>query len=172
MAPISSGTGQMDSLPIAQYAIDLGDTFLALGDTQKANQSYQLARLAYEKSEAGGVDTDLEMALFLADHTIDFDLALTKAEAAYKDRPNIFAADTLSWVYYKRNAIAEAKKYSTEALRLGEHDPLILFHAGMIAKKNNEPLEARRYIDKALKTNPYFSLQYTAIAKDFLKNQL
>lgn len=160
----------LDSLPIAQYALDSGDTFLALGTTQKANQSYQLARLAYERSEAAGVDTDLEMALFLADHTTELDLALNKAESAHRNRPNIFAADTLSWVYYKRNDITEAKKYSLEALRLGEHDPLILFHAGMIANKNNELQEARKYIDKALKVNPYFSLQYAATARDILKN--
>jgi len=154
-----------ESLPIAAYATDTGNIHVALGQDKLAAQQYQLARLAYQKSSKDGIDTDQEMALFLADNTKDYKLALTKAQAAHTSRPNIYAADTLAWAHYKIGNIAEAKKYSAEALRLGEFDPSILYHSGMIALKNNEPEDAKRYLTKALEIHPYFSIVQVPEAK-------
>lgn len=156
-------------LSIGQYAIDLGDTYAALGDMAKAKQQYMLAQIAFQTSEKNGVNTDLEKALFLTDHDMDLQEALHKAQAAYKSRPSIYAADVLAWALYKNKRYTDAEKYIQEALRLGEHDSLILFHAGMIAKANNEKGEAKRFLKKALDLHPHFSLQYVRIATDIVK---
>lgn len=158
-----------EALPIAQYATDLGDVYTVQGDTKKAGQQYQLAKLAYQSSAADGINTDQEMALFLADHTDEYTSALTKAQAAYQARPNIYAADTLAWAHYKKGNNSEAKKYALEALRLGEHDPLILFHAGMIAAKNDDTSDAKRYLTKALELHPNFSIVQAPVAKKALQ---
>ena len=158
-----------DHLPIAQYAIKLGDIAAKEGDTAKANQQYTLARIAFDKSLSSGVNTDMEMALFLADHDMDLPLALAKAEAAYKVRPSILGADTLAWALYKNQKYTEAARLSHEALRLGWYDPIILFHAAMIAEKNNNRAESLRLIKKSLALNPHFSFQYVDVAHEIVK---
>ncbi|HSH55382.1 MAG TPA: tetratricopeptide repeat protein, partial [Candidatus Limnocylindrales bacterium] len=157
------------ALPIAQYATDVGDIYSLRGNQKRAVQQYQLAKLAYQSSSEDGVNTDQEMALFLADNTKEYDTALSKAQSAYQSRPNIYAADTLAWAHYKKGNSAEAKKYSQEALRLGEHDPIILYHAGMIAIQSNEPIEAKRFLTKALEIHPHFSIVHVPKAKEALK---
>ncbi len=90
--------------------------------------------------------------------------ALEKAKQAYTDRPNIYGADYLSWALYKTGDYMEAKKYNKEALRLGENDPIILFHQGLIALKNNDMVLAKKYLSESQKINPNFSI----LQKDFL----
>lgn len=161
-------TQALASLPTAEYTTDLGDIATLLGDTEKAAQHYALSRIAYAQSSANGVNTDMELAFFLADHMLDLDTALSKAQAAYHDRPGILSADTLAWVWYQKKDFTQAQQYSHEALRLGEHDATIVFHAGMIAYKLNHPAEAKRLLTKALALNPRFSLHNVRVAQDTL----
>ena len=150
--------------PLAQYAIDLGDVYSAQGDTAKAAQQYALARVAFEKTAASGVSTDLEYSLFLSDHG-DTALALQKAKQALSDRPSIYGADAYAWALYKNNRAPEATPYVKLALRLGQHDPLIVFHAGMIAQATGESALARTYFKKAESLSPHFSIVYAAELK-------
>ena len=156
-------------LAIVQYATDLGDLYTREGDTTKAKQYYALAELAFKTSVQSGVDTDLEESLFLSDHDIDLARALVQARRAYVDRPSVYAADYLSWALYKNGQVEEAKKYTKEALRLGEVDPLILFHQGLIAIKNDDKVTGQKYLSLALKINPYFSLLQSNIAYSSLR---
>lgn len=147
------------SLPLATYATDLGDLYASQGNQQKAQQQYALAEIAFQKASESGMNTDLEYAVFLADHG-DPRLALEKALRAYELRPSISGADALAWAYYKNEAFKESLGYSVLALRLGEHDPLIVFHAGMIAEANGELARATTLFNRATKLNPHFSLFY------------
>ncbi len=156
------------ALPIAQYATDLGELAEARGDTKSADQQFAVVNITYEQSKAAGTDTDLEYALFLADHG-DPALALAKARTAKANRPNIHADDALAWAHYKAGDFAPARIESSRALRLGENDPLIVFHAGMIAKANGAIPEARRLLEKALSIDPHFSIPYASAAREELK---
>jgi Flp pilus assembly protein TadD len=127
-----------------------------------------LAQIAFDQSSSGGVNTDLEVAAFLTNHDRELPSALTIAESAALARPTITSADTLAWALYKNNRFAEAKNYSDLALRLGEHDPLIVFHAGMIAHALGDTVEAKRLLTKALELHPHFSIQYAPVARDTL----
>ena len=148
--------------PLAQYAIDLGDVYSVQGDTAKAAQEYSLARVAYEKTSSSGVSTDMEYSLFHADHG-DSATALEKAKRAYADRPSIYGADAYAWALYKNDRAKEATQYVRQALRLGQNDPLIVFHAGMIAQANGHIGEAHAYFKKAESLNPHFSIFYRPI---------
>ena len=118
---------------------------------------------------ANGVNTDLETALFLADHDIDLRTSLAKARAAYAARPSIHSADVLAWTLFKTGDYAAAEQYATEALRLGTQDSLKLFHAGMIAAARGHDEQARLYLQQALQLNPHFSLLYQAEAVGLLR---
>ncbi len=157
-----------DKLPIAQYATDLGDVYQAKGDAAKAAQQYFISKIAFEKSSASGVNIYLERGLFLADHNLDLSQALDDAKQGYKTRPNIYAADALAWAYYKNRDYEHASEYIKKAFQLGEHDPLILFHAGMIAQAQGRK-EAKNYLEKALAIHPYFSMLQVPKLKETLR---
>jgi len=156
-------TQAFDVLPLAQYALALGNFYGTQGDVVKADQYYVLADLAYKNS--GGVNIDLEYALFLAEHG-DVSEALTRAQAAYSAHPSIYAADAMAWALYKNNRVPDARKYITEALRLGEHDPMILFHAGEIAESAGETEKSRAYFKKALALDQYAATNYSKSLAD------
>jgi tetratricopeptide (TPR) repeat protein len=156
-------------MPLPEYAIALGDVYAAMGETDKAKQQYDLVGSMDKLLRKNGVDTDLEIALFNADHDIDLRSSLEKARAAYDARPSIHAADVLGWTLYKAGNYEDAQKYSSEALRLGTRDPLKLFHAGMIAKALGRDEQAREYLQRAIDLNPHFSLLYADEAADSLK---
>lgn len=159
----------VDRLPIAQFYINLGDVYSVKGDKTKADQQYFLAKLAYQASESSGVNVDMEMAMFLADHDIDLDIALIKAQKAFEARPSIFAADTLAWTHFKKGNLPEAQRYINEALKLGEHDPTILFHAGMINEKTGNLKQAKSFLSKTIELDKSFSIRNSSVANDTLK---
>ena len=146
------------SLPLAQYATALGNFYGSEGKQGKADQQYALAELAYKNSI--GVNIDLEYSLFLADHG-DPKEALTHAQSAYAARPSVYGADAYAWALLKNNRVAEAQKYITEALRLGENDPMILYHAGTIAEAAGKIDKAKEYFKKALYLDQYASIYYS-----------
>jgi tetratricopeptide (TPR) repeat protein len=151
-------------MPLPEHAIALGDVYAKMGDEQKAEEQYGLVRAIDRLLQSNGVNTDLEIALFYADHDLESQTSLEKARAAYEVRPNIHAADTLAWNLYKTGNYQEAQRYASEALRLGTRDPLKLFHAGMIARALGQDEQAREYLQRAVDLSPHFSLLYADIA--------
>jgi tetratricopeptide (TPR) repeat protein len=157
-------------MPLPEYAIALGDVYAEMGESEKAAEQYDLVRSMDKLLRTNGVDTDLEIALFNADHDIDLQTSLEKARAAYDARPSIHAADALAWTLYKTGNYKEAQEYSSEALKLETRDPLKLFHAGMISKALGEKEQARTYLQQAIDLSPHFSLLYADEAADGLKS--
>jgi tetratricopeptide (TPR) repeat protein len=109
---------------------------------------------------ANGINTDLEIALFLADHDRTIEDAVSQARTVYEAQPgSIRAADALSWALYKAGNLQagnldEALTYSNEALRLGTQDPLLFFHAGMINIRLGNDEVAADHLARALKSTP------------------
>jgi tetratricopeptide (TPR) repeat protein len=157
-------------MPLPEYAIALGDVYARMGQKDKAEAQYELVQSLDKLLRANGVNTDLEIALFYADHDMDLKTSLEKARSAYRARPSIHAADALAWTLYKTGNSKEAEKYSEEALKLGTRDPLKLFHAGLIAKSLGQKEQAREYLQQAVDLNPHFSLLYADEATSALKS--
>ena len=157
-----------DRMPLPQYAIALGDIATIQGNTQDAERNYGLVRLIDKLYTANGANTDLELALYLADHDVSLDESLRKARTAYSARPSVHAADVLAWTLYKTGNLAEAQKYEAEALKLGTRDSLALFHAGMIEKAAGNRERATELLSQVVNVNPKFSLLYSATAASAL----
>ena len=68
----------------------------------------------------------------------------------------------------ERDDLDAAARYSTEALRLGSKDPLLLYHAGAIAAKRGEAAPARAFLTEALKIDAGFSATGAADARSIL----
>ena len=110
---------------------------------------------------------DLELALFEADHG-DPARALDLAEAAYRTRQTVRTADALAWADHRSGRPADAARLSAEALRLGSRDPLLLYHAGIIARDAGDAADARADLTAALDLDPGFSAVGATAARQAL----
>ena len=162
-------TDATNRIPIPEYVIALGDVYEVAGNGQEAQQQFNLVHVIERLYAANGVDTDLEIALFNADHNQNLNETLALARKAYANRPSVYGADVLAWTLYKTGNYTEAHKYSEDALRLGTKDALKLFHAGMIALKLDDQASARKYLEQALTINPHFSILYADEARKTLE---
>ncbi len=156
-------------MPMPDCVITLGDLYESTGQHAAANQQYKLVGAIEQLYRANGVDLDMEIALFNADHEQNLQETLTLARKAYENRPSIQGADALAWALYKNGNFAEAQKYSKEALQLSTKDSLKLFHAGMIALKLGDKVYAHQYLEQALTINPHFSFLYAEEAQQTLQ---
>ncbi len=160
-------TQAIQRIPLPEFVIALGETEQAAGRQAKADEQYGLLRVIEKLFQANGVNTDMELALFEADHG-DPQQALAQARIAYAQRPNYKAADTLAWALSQAGQQAEAAKYEQEAMKIGTQDGLMFYHAGMIAARNGDKTAARTRLAQALLVNPNFSPIYVPQAQQML----
>lgn len=157
----------LNRVPNVETAILLGDIYTKQGDAEKAKQQYDLVEVIEQKI---GVNNDQKrLAMLWADHDTRLDEALTIAEREHGMRKDIFTADALAWVLYKKGNFEEAKKASDEAMRLKTDDARILYHAAMIENAIGDKKEAAKLLQKTLRTNPKFDLLQAEIAKKTLQ---
>jgi len=156
-------------MPLPEFVITLGDLYQANNQPTLAQQQYKLIGTIEKLFEANGVDMDMEIALFNADQNKDLVATVEQARKAYANRPSIHAADVLAWALYKTGNYAEAQIYSQAALRLDTKDALKLFHAGMIAYRLGDNVQAQAYLEQALTINPHFSFLYAEEAQKTLQ---
>jgi len=162
-------TQAIQILPLPEFALLLGDLYAAAGRDEDARQQYELVRVMQRLYRANGVNLDLELALFAADHGDDPHTVVQQARAAYAQRPGIQAADTLAWALYRAGQFEAARRYAGQALSLGTQDPLLLFHAGMILRQAGDTNQARYYLERALALNPHFSIRFAPEARRTLE---
>lgn len=136
----------LERLPLPEFAIALADIYAAQGRADEAAARRDLVRAMQRLNAGAGVDVDLELALFDADHGGDPAGAVAQARAAYARRPSIYAADALAWALHRAGQHGEAARYSAEALRLGARDPALRLRAGLIALANNDAAAAREHL--------------------------
>jgi tetratricopeptide (TPR) repeat protein len=150
----------IQTMPLPEFVIALGDVYAAAGQSDEAAKKYALVEAMQQLYRENGVDTDAEMALFDADHDRNLEGALERARSAYEKRPSIRSADVLAWTLYKTDMAAEAQTFINQALRLGTRDALLFFHAGMIELALGNRESALGYLQQALAINPHFSVLY------------
>lgn len=158
-------------MPMSEYVIALGDCYMADGQTAASDRQYALVHVLSQLQQANGVDVDLEITLFGADHPGRLEpmpATLTRARQLFTRRPTIYAADALAWTLYQTGSYSEARSYSDQALRLNTQDPLLWFHAGMIAVRLGDTVTARQDLQHALDINPHFSLLWSPVARQTL----
>jgi tetratricopeptide (TPR) repeat protein len=158
-------SGVVERYPAPEYVILLGDVYQHAGRPAEAAAQYDLVRTIDKLYTASGVNTDLETALFDADHGVNLDDAVRRARAEYRHRRSIHVADALAWTLYAKGRYGRAKHFSRVSLRLGTRDARLLFHAGMIDFRLGRDAGARRHLSSALSVNPNFSFVHARVAR-------
>jgi tetratricopeptide (TPR) repeat protein len=155
-AAIRRYRGIVARLPLPEHVIALGEAELAAGRGAAAHRDFTLVRAEQRLLAASGVNTDVELALFEADHG-QRARGLRLARRAWRAAPSVRSADAMGWALTRSGRPAAGLRFARRALRLGSKDPLFLYHAGMSAKLAGRPAQARALLSRALARNPRFS---------------
>jgi len=103
------------------------------------NQAIALNNLAFRKAEEGS----------------DLDGALAMAQKARQMAPNANAmADTLGWIYIKKNQSADAERIFKDLVVKEPGNYLFHYHYGMALSQKGDKVSAKREMQAALKNNP------------------
>jgi tetratricopeptide (TPR) repeat protein len=159
----------VDRIPLPAYVSFLGDLYKVSGHPVLAEREYSLIGAINRLLQANGVRTDLDIALFQADHGIDLKLALVRARIGESARPSIDGSDVLAWTLARNGRCAAALPYSIDALHLGTQDALKFFHRGMIERCLGNTASARAWFRRALALNPHFSLLWAPVARRYAR---
>ncbi|MBA2383698.1 MAG: tetratricopeptide repeat protein [Actinobacteria bacterium] len=155
----------VDAVPLPQFVATLADIHRASGNGTAAREQYALIGAIERLLRAGGVNADLELALFRTDHGIRLEETLELARRARAARPSIYGDDVVAWALIRNGRCAEALPYSTRSLRLGTRDASLYFHRGMLERCLGRDAVAAEWFDRALATNPNFSLLWAETAR-------
>jgi tetratricopeptide (TPR) repeat protein len=155
----------VEAIPLPHLVAQLGDLLTRAGRRDEAREQYALVRAIERLQAAGGVELDLETALFRVDHGIRLRQSLRLAQRARNARPSVFADDVLAWALARNGRCAEARVASERSLRLGQRDATFFFHRGMIERCLGNPSVARTWFRRALALNPHFSILWAPVAR-------
>ncbi|MEA2219314.1 MAG: hypothetical protein QOJ35_1940 [Solirubrobacteraceae bacterium] len=185
-APAAAGLAQIDAargrfgraiarlrrvvarLPLPQYVVALGETELAAGRPRRARRDLALVRAEQRLLRANGVDTDVDVALFQANHG-SAARAVALARRAWAQAPSTRSADALGWALTRGGRPVEGYAWGRRALRLGSRDASMLYHAGMSAAAARRAPAARALLRRAIALNPRFSALYGPRAERALR---
>jgi tetratricopeptide (TPR) repeat protein len=132
----------VERLPLPEYVIALGETEIAAGRTAAGRRDLALVRAQQRLLAAAGVNTDVELAIFEADHGSRA-RAVRLALAAWRNAPSVRSADALGWALTRAGRPRGGLAWAHRALRLGSLDPAFRYHAGMAALAAGRAAEGR-----------------------------
>ncbi len=167
-AAIRRLSGVVARLPLPQYVVALGETELAAGRRAAARRDLALVRAEQRLLATNGVNTDVDLALFEADHGSPAQAVLL-ARRAWAQAPSVRSADALGWALTRAGHPRDGLRWARRALRLHSRDAMFLYRAGMTARAAGNRDAARAWLQRALATNPRFSPLYAPRAVGALR---
>jgi tetratricopeptide (TPR) repeat protein len=136
-------------LPLPEYAIALGEAEMAADRPAAGRRDLALVRAQEQLLAAAGVNADVELAIFEADHG-DHRRGVALARAAWADAPSVRSADALGWALTRAGRPREGLRWARRALGLGSLDPTFRYHAGLAALAAGQEAEGRRHLRLAI----------------------
>lgn len=153
--------------PLPEYLTELGELLEHLGRPDEAEAQFAVVRTTIELLDASGVRTDLETALFEADHGSP-ERALSQARAEWRQRQSVHVADALAWALHRNGRDREALAITRAATRLGSPEAKFWIHRGTIEAALGMTGEARTHLRRGLDTDPGMSPWQRAEARTTL----
>lgn len=140
-------------LPTVEYLTELGELELARGRDAAARQQFDVVDASVRLLQEGGVDTDLETALFETDHGSAAS-ALTAARAEWAKRKSIHVADAYAWALHRVGRDGQALGLARAATRLGTREARLWLHRGRIEAALGLSGAARSSLQRGLAADP------------------
>lgn len=143
----SSQAAPNDAAPLVQ----LGLLMDSIGQREHSKPIYeQVLRIQQDNPIALN-----NLAFIKADEGNDLDSALSMAQRAYQALPTYpDIADTLGWVYIKKNLSLEAVRLFTDLVQKYPKNPMYRMHYGMALIQKGDRPAAKRELETALQNSP------------------
>jgi tetratricopeptide (TPR) repeat protein len=154
--------------PLPEYVVALADLYTVTNQPALLQRQVGLVRAEEALFRANGVDVDLEIALFDADHHLELSQGLAAARAEWGRRHSVHVADALGWELYANGQTGEALTYANQALHLGTRSALFHFHRAMIERALGKTAAARTDLQAVAAINPHFSTLWASTAARLL----
>jgi tetratricopeptide (TPR) repeat protein len=145
----------LETQPLPEYAVGLGDALARLGRTKAAAEAYAEAKALEDAFAANGGRNQLETALFELDHKQNVVDALRRAREGRRLRPSVEGEHVLAWALFKNGSCHEARVHSLRALRLGTKDWGAMLHRSLIESCLGHERAATAFRQRALAVNRY-----------------
>jgi tetratricopeptide (TPR) repeat protein len=139
-------------LPLPEYLTELGELELVLGRPAQARREFAVVATTNHLLASNGVNTDLEAALFEADHGSPA-TALKEARAEWGRRHSIHVADVLAWALHRSGQDRRALHFTLLATRLGTPEARLWVHRGEIEAALGMRDSARDHLRRGLATD-------------------
>ncbi|WP_187283102.1 tetratricopeptide repeat protein [Streptomyces sp. t39] len=158
----------LEELPLAEYALEAGELDDALGLDGDAGVRYAQVRTLAAKAREHGVDQDLVLARYEADHG-DPAAAVRRLQGEWRQgHRSVHVADAMGWALYRAGRAEEALPFAKLATGQGLRSALFSYHRGEIERELGSYGAARRHLEEALRTNPGFSPLLAPAAREAL----
>lgn len=151
--------------PFPQYVGDYADVAAVGGKKDLAKQQLAVLDAQDRLFKANGVNVDVELALFNADHGIDLSGSLDAAQKEWSKRQSVVVADSLAWSLHANGRDQEALEYANQALHLGSRNALYFYHRARIQEALHNLDAAKADLQQALTINPNFSVLHSQEAR-------
>lgn len=155
------------TLPLPEYLVELGELHLSLGRPAKARAQFTVVDAATRLLGQGGVNTDLEAALFEADHG-SVAAALAGARSEWTRRRSVHVADALGWALFRAGRPEDALPLLRQATRLDTPEPRFWLHRGTVEAALGLDRAAARHLRAGLAMDPGQSPWQADRARDLL----
>ncbi|MGW2117907.1 tetratricopeptide repeat protein [Streptomyces zhihengii] len=160
----------LEELPLAEYALEAGELDDALGLDGDAGTRYSQVRTLVAGAREHGVDGDLVLARYEADHG-DPAAAVRLLQGEWRQgHRSAHVADAMGWALYRAGRAEDALPFAKLATGQGLRSALFSYHRGEIERKLGSYGPARRHIGEALRTNPDFSPLLAPAAREALED--
>ena len=134
---------------------------MVLGIIHETRKEYDKSRAHYEeilRLNSRFAPAANNLAWILAEQGGNLDVALSYAQTAREQQPdNPRIADTLGWIYYKKNAYLLAVSLLKEAAEKLPKEPEVQYHYGMAQQKTGDSTGAKMSLQTALKLSQTFA---------------
>lgn len=134
----------------------------------EATDQEALIRATYTLQQSSGSNVDLELSMYEADQG-NGDAAVKAATRESGRRTSVHTEDALGWALHIAGDHEEALIHATAAERLTDTNATFAYHRGMIEHALGMEAEAEESLERALRLNPYFSLEGAAQARRTLR---
>lgn len=166
---LAAATASAKLYPLPQALGYKADAQRALGMKAAAARTDALILAEQRLFNVQGINDRL-IANYFAQRRTHLADALQDARADYAQRGNeIYADDTMSWVLAALGRWTQARAYSLEATRFNTQDPVLQYHAAIIALHTGHRAEGLTRLRAALRMGSEFSPIYPQIARRLLR---
>jgi tetratricopeptide (TPR) repeat protein len=128
----------------------LAELHLLVGDADGAAERWAQIDLQVTLADVDGRPLGRDLALIWADLGREVDRAVVVAERDLEVRPGVFGWDAYAWALHAAGRFGDAQEAMQRALAEGTTDPLLSYHAGMIAAANSHAEAARAHLQHAV----------------------